>query len=71
MQQIKFNFDTQYGPLSDVIYLKDDHGLTEEQIESMKQERLDSWLAILIAADNGTTEVDPSIDAEIEYTPEG
>jgi len=43
--QIIFKFDTQFGSFCDALYLPDDHGLSEEQIEAMKQERLTNWLA--------------------------
>lgn len=44
MQQIIFKFDTQFGTFCDALYLPKDHTFTEEQIEAMKQNRLDNWL---------------------------
>ena len=38
--------DGQYT-LRDAIVLPDDHNLTEEQIEQIKQQRFDNWLAII------------------------
>lgn len=52
MQQIIFEFDTQYGVFRDALYLPADHGLTDDQIQALKQERLDNWLAIVTAASN-------------------
>lgn len=47
--KIDFEFQTQHGVFRDALHLPDDHGLTEEQIQTMKQERLDNWLAIVTA----------------------
>lgn len=45
--QIIFKFDTQFGSFCDALHLPDDHGLSDEQIEAMKQERLTNWLAVV------------------------
>jgi len=45
--KINFSFDTQYGTFNDAIHLPDDHTLTEEQIQSLKQERLNNWITII------------------------
>lgn len=45
--QIIFKFDTPFGSFCDALNLPDDHSLTDEQIESMKQERLTNWLAVV------------------------
>ena len=47
--KIDFQFDTQYGKFSDALHLPDDHGLTQEEINSMQQQRLDNWIAIVTA----------------------
>jgi hypothetical protein len=47
MIKIDFEFDSPYGVFRDALHLPDDHGLSEAQIEALKQERLDNWLAIL------------------------
>ena len=49
MIKIDFSFDTQYGTFSDALHLPDDHTLTDAEIEAMKQQRLDNWLAIVNA----------------------
>ena len=48
--QIRFTFDTQYGSFSDALYLDDGHTFTEAEVEAMKQERLNNWIAILETA---------------------
>ena len=46
---INFSFDSQYGTFSDALHLPDDHGLSDEQIEAMKQQRFDNWIAVITA----------------------
>ena len=45
--QIIFKFDTPFGSFCDALNLPDDHGLTDEQLEAMKQERLTNWLVMI------------------------
>jgi hypothetical protein len=45
--QIRFTFETNFGPFSDALYLDEDHTLTEAEVEAMKQERLTNWLAVV------------------------
>lgn len=47
MIKIDFQFDSPYGRFADALHLPDDHGLTEAEIEALKQQRLDNWLAIV------------------------
>lgn len=49
MVKIDFEFVTEYGLFRDALHLPDDHGLTDEQIEAMKTERVDNWIAIVSA----------------------
>ena len=45
--KIVFSFDTKYGKFCDALHLPDDHELTDTEIENLKQERLNNWLAIV------------------------
>lgn len=45
--KIDFSFETQYGVFRDALYLEDNNELTEQEINALKQERLDNWLAII------------------------
>jgi len=45
--KIDFTFDTEFGKFSDALHLPDDHVMTDLEIEAMKQQRLDNWLAIV------------------------
>lgn len=49
MTKIDFEFDTPYGLFRDALHLPDDHNLPPEQIEAMKAERRDNWIAIVTA----------------------
>ena len=44
MIKIDFEFTTKYGVFRDALHLASDHTYTQEQIDLMKQERLDNWL---------------------------
>lgn len=47
--KIDFEFQTDYGIFRDALYLPDDHGMTDDQIEAMKTKRRDNWIAIVSA----------------------
>ena len=49
MKKIDFEFQTQYGVYRDALYLDDNHSFTEQEIEAMKQERVDNWIAVITA----------------------
>jgi hypothetical protein len=44
---ITFKYETKYGVYGDALHLNDDHTFTEDEIENMKQERLNNWLSII------------------------
>lgn len=45
--KIDFSFNTQYGKFADAIILPDNHTLSDEAIETLKQQRLDNWIAVV------------------------
>lgn len=47
--QIVFEFTTKHGVFRDALYLPENHGLTDEQIAEMQQERLNNWIAAVEA----------------------
>jgi len=49
MVKIDFDFDTPHGVFRDALHLPDDHGFTEAEIQAMKQQRVDNWIAIVTA----------------------
>lgn len=49
MIKIDFEFNTPHGLFRDALHLPEDHTLTVEEIEAMKQRRVDNWIAIVTA----------------------
>jgi hypothetical protein len=47
--KIIFEFDTPYGLFRDALHLPDDHTFTDDEIQAMKQERVDNWIAVVTA----------------------
>lgn len=47
--KIDFEFNTEYGLFRDALHLPDEHGLSEADIEAMKQERVNNWIALVSA----------------------
>jgi len=47
--KIDFSFPSQYGTFSDALHLEDNHAFTNVEIEAMKQQRFDNWIAIITA----------------------
>ena len=47
--QIIFEAQTAHGLFRDALYLPDDHGMSDAQIEAMKQQRVDNWIAAVTA----------------------
>lgn len=43
--KIDFEFQTEYGVFRDALHLPDDHGLTDAELDAMKKQRLDNWIA--------------------------
>lgn len=54
MIKIDFELESDYGVFRDAIYLPEDHTMTDAEIEAMKQQRLDNWLAAV----NSTSQVE-------------
>ena len=51
MVSIVFEFDTSYGTFCDALVLPDDHGLSDAELDAMKQQRLDNWVAAVTYVD--------------------
>ena len=49
MIKIDFEFDTPHGVFRDALHLPDDHGFSDSEIEAMKEQRRDNWIAIVTA----------------------
>jgi len=48
---INFQFDTEYGRFSDAIHLEDNHTLSENDIEEIKQQRLTNFINVIKASE--------------------
>jgi hypothetical protein len=49
MVKIDFDFDTPHGVFRDALHLPDDHAFTEAEIQAMKEQRRDNWIAVVTA----------------------
>ncbi len=49
MIKINFEFDTPYGVFRDALHLPVDHTYTDAEIQAMKEQRRDNWIAIVSA----------------------
>jgi hypothetical protein len=49
MIKIDFSFESEYGTFVDALILSDDHTFTDVEIEAIKQQRLDNWIAAVTA----------------------
>jgi hypothetical protein len=47
--KIDFEFETPYGKFADALWFPDDQVPSDAEIEAMKQQRLDNWLALITA----------------------
>jgi hypothetical protein len=65
--KIDFSFETQYGNFCDAIHLPDDHNLTDAEIEAIKQQRLDNWVAVVTSP---MLDIAPETETETEPEPE-
>jgi len=66
--KIDFDFTTAHGIFRDALYLPDDHTLTDEEIQAMKQQRVDNWIAAVTAPsiEPDTVEIDGVTYEKIE-----
>jgi hypothetical protein len=59
--KIDFQFDTQYGTFADALWFPDDQPVpSDADIEAMKQQRLNNWIAIITAPPVDTPADDPA-----------
>jgi hypothetical protein len=59
MVKIDFDFDTPHGKFADALHLPDDHGFTEAEIQAMKEQRRDNWIAVVNAPPTPEPEPEP------------
>lgn len=47
--KIDFEYDTPHGVFRDALHLPDNHGFSDSEIEAMKEQRRDNWIAVVTA----------------------
>jgi hypothetical protein len=58
--KIDFEFTTPHGLFRDALHLPNDHAFTDDEIQAMKQQRVDNWIAVVTA---------PPVEEVIEEVP--
>jgi hypothetical protein len=66
--KIDFEFTTIHGVFRDALYFPDDHTFTDEEIQAMKQQRVDNWIAAVTAPAVGEPEQDYIEIDGVRYT---
>lgn len=62
--------DFSIGNYHDALILADDHGLSDQEIEAMKQSRYDAWYAIISNPALAEAQVhEEEVTEEVEDTP--
>ena len=64
--KIDFEFDTPHGIFRDALHLPDDHAMTNQEIEAIKQQRVNDWIAIV----NGPVVEETSLETTVETNTE-
>jgi hypothetical protein len=66
--KIDFDFITAHGIFRDALTLPDDQTYTDDEIQSMKQQRVDNWIAVVTAPaiEPDTVEIDGVTYEKIE-----
>lgn len=66
--KIDFEFTTPHGLFRDALHLPDNHTLTDDEIQAMKQQRVDNWIAVVTAppVEPDTVEIDGVTYEKIE-----
>jgi hypothetical protein len=66
--KIDFQFDTPHGKFADALHLPDDHKFTDAEIQAMKEQRRDNWIAVVTAPPVEQPEhIEPPVETEPEY----
>jgi hypothetical protein len=53
--KIDFEFNTPHGLFRDALHLPDDHAFSDDEIQLMKEERVDNWVAVVTAPPEAET----------------
>lgn len=66
MEKIVFEFTTKHGVYRDALYLPPDHTYTDAEINTMKKERVQNWLAIVEAPSPPSVEEPPTEEPALD-----
>lgn len=58
--QIRFSYETKYGTYNDALNLPDDHNYTDNEINLMKEQRRDNWIAYI-----DSTQVETQVETQV------
>lgn len=64
--KIDFEFDTPHGIFRDALHLPDDRTMTNQEIEAIKQQRVNDWIAIVNAPVVEETSVEATVETNTE-----
>jgi len=64
MIKIDFEFESPHGVFRDALHLPEDHTFTDAEIQAMKQQRFDNWLAVVNAPPSEVVEEAPAAPAQ-------
>jgi hypothetical protein len=65
--KIDFEFDTTHGLFRDALHVPDDHAFTDLEIETMKQQRVNDWIAMITTV---PIEVEAVVEIPVEINTE-
>jgi hypothetical protein len=71
MIKIDFQFETPHGKFADALHLPEDHTFTEAEIQAMKEQRRDNWIAVVTAPPVEQPETTKEIGGEVYQKLEG
>jgi len=63
--QIIFEKETQHGTYRDALYFPEDQVPSDEEIERLKQERVDNWITFVNALVSAAAEAEAEVAKEV------
>ena len=69
--KIDFEFDTPHGVFRDALHLPDDHTFSDAEIQAMKEQRRDNWIAVVTAPPVEQPDTTKEIGGEVYQKLEG
>ena len=66
MTKIDFEVETQYGVFKDAIVLPNDHGLSDAEIQAIKDSRVANWIEVIEAPPEEPEVIDVPAEETVE-----